>query len=76
MPTPHILAQHGIRLGSCLTQSQTLGLADTMARSLINAAVRVLMRAMPRALVSAVARAPALAAHSFWGPEGYLALPG
>jgi hypothetical protein len=60
MPMPHILAHHGIRLGSWLTLGQTLGLAGPEARSLISAA----------------ARAPALAAHSCSGPEGYWALPG
>jgi hypothetical protein len=84
MPTPHILAQHWIRSGSCLTQSQTLGPAEPVTRSLVNAAVRVPLMVMPRALVSAavrvpmraVARAPALAGHSSSGPEGYWALPG
>jgi hypothetical protein len=77
MPTPHILAQHRIRLGSWLTQGQTLGLAEPVTRSLISAVVRVLVSALANALVSsALARTPALAGHSSSGPEGYWALPG
>jgi hypothetical protein len=63
-------------LGLWLTKSQTLGLADPVARSLITAVVRVPMSALAHALVSAVARAPALAGHSCSGLEGYWALPG